>query len=234
MINEAIVLAGGLGTRLKGVIKDIPKPMAPINDIPFLQYLFNYLIKQGVERVVLAVGYRYEVIEDFFGSKYKSLELVYAIEYEPMGTGGGIANALQKTLNTTCFLLNGDTFFNVSLKDLYKKHESSKAQLTLSLKEMENFDRYGTVALDNNDRITLFNEKQPVTKGLINGGVYVITKSLFDDFKNTPKFSFEKDIMEAKVDQINMQAYISDGYFIDIGIPEDYKKAGVELPALFL
>jgi len=150
-----------------------------------------------------------------------------------MGTGGGIANALKKAKNNTCFLLNGDTFFNVDLKELFQKHESNQAQLTLSLKPMKNFDRYGTVALNQNEQIILFNEKKPITEGLINGGVYVIEKSIFEDYKDIPKFSFEKDIMEAKVNQIKMQAYISNGYFIDIGIPEDYKKAGIELPALF-
>ncbi len=233
MIKEAIILAGGLGTRLKDVINDIPKPMAPINSTPFIQYLFDYLIDQTITHTVLAVGYKYEIIEQYFGNKYKTLELSYAIEHEPLGTGGGIANALSLVKKDNCFLLNGDTFFDVKLKELYEQHQANGANLTLSLKEMLNFNRYGTVEFNKNNKITLFNEKKEVEKGFINGGVYIIAKQLFHTFSPGEKFSFEQDIMEKSINQYNVQAHVCNGYFIDIGIPEDYSKANTELPQIF-
>jgi len=233
MINEAIILAGGLGTRLKDVIKDIPKPMAPIDGKPFLHYVFQYLTRFPIERVILAVGYKYEVIEAIFGTNYLGIEIEYAIENEPLGTGGAIANALQLTKSDDVFLLNGDTFFDVGLNALYAHHQLSGSRLTLSLKPMQNFDRYGTVVLKGT-QITAFNEKKPVAKGLINGGVYVLNRALFSNPNLPSKFSFEKDIMEQSVLQFDMQAFFSDGYFIDIGIPEDYDRAQKEFPKIML
>lgn len=233
MINEAVILAGGLGTRLKGVINDIPKPMAPVNNTPFLQYLFEYLIKQNITHVVLAVGYKYEVIKTHFGNQYKTLKLNYAIEDTPLGTGGGIANAISQIISDQCLLLNGDTFFDVNLEALCNDHTQSDADLSLSLKEMHNFDRYGTVKFNESRIITSFNEKTAVNQGFINGGVYVLKKSIFDPFDAGQKFSFEKDILETKVNLLKINAHICSNYFIDIGIPKDYKKANIDLPRLF-
>lgn len=228
MINEAVILAGGLGTRLKGVISDMPKPMAPINDIPFIKYLFDYLQDFNIERIILSVGYKFEVIEDYFGNSYKNSELIYAIENEPLGTGGGIANALSYANSDQVFLLNGDTFFKVDLFDLYNFHLKCNSELTLSLKYLQNFDRYGSVKTDNS-KVVAFSEKQPLSEGYINGGVYVINKSIFKPHKQKKKFSFEKDIMESGIEKYSMHALICDRYFIDIGIPEDYELAQKEL-----
>lgn len=233
MIKEAIILAGGLGTRLKGVISNIPKPMAPINKTPFIQYLFEYLIDSKVTHVVLAVGYKYEVIQNHFGKTYKNLSISYAIENEPLGTGGGIANAISNIKGDKCFLLNGDTYFNVDLEQLSILHEENNSSLSLSLKEMNNFDRYGTVDFNTQNVITGFAEKRPLKKGFINGGVYALNKNIFDSYKPGEKFSFEKDIMEAKVNSLNMHALLCKGYFIDIGIPEDYNQAKIDLPEIF-
>ncbi len=233
MIKEAIILAGGLGTRLKGVINDIPKPMAPIGEKPFLTYLLDYLVGYGIQKVILAVGYKYEAIQNYYKSSFKGMKLEYAVEDEPMGTGGGIANALKFVSQPNVLLLNGDTFFQVNLEELCKHHESSNAAMTLSLKEMHDFDRYGTVLLDGS-RVISFQEKTRVHKGLINGGVYIFNTAIFNHPKLTGKFSFEKDVLEASVNKINMQGYCSDSYFIDIGVPEDYQKAQQELPELKL
>lgn len=229
--KEAIILAGGLGTRLKGVIKEIPKPMAPIDDKPFLYYLLRYLEKYNFTRAILSVGYKHEVIKKHFGDKFGDIELVYAVEEEPLGTGGGILNALNHAENKEVFLLNGDTFFDVNLSELYAFHQQNSSDLTLSIKPMKEFDRYGTVELSGN-RITQFNEKKYKVEGLINGGVYVLNKSIFNLVKTT-KFSFETDLMEKYPDQLNINGFKSEGYFIDIGIPEDYYKAKKELPQLF-
>lgn len=228
MIKEAIVLAGGLGTRLQSVVKDIPKPMADINGEPFLKYLFDYLINNGIESVVLSVGFRYEVIKDYFGNKYKNLELHYAVEDEPLGTGGGIMNALNFTHENLVYLINGDTFFNVNLKDLFLFHNQTKANFTLALKPMTNFDRYGTVEMDK-DRIIKFNEKHYKDKGLINGGIYILNKYLLETLPFAQKFSFEKDFLEKYLNHFFINGSIIDNYFIDIGIPDDYQRAQDEL-----
>lgn len=228
MIREAIVLAGGLGTRLQSVVKDIPKPMADINGEPFLKHLLDYLINNGIERAVLSVGFRYEAIKEYFGNNYKNLELHYAVEEEPLGTGGGIINALNYTRENLVYLINGDTFFNVNLQELFHFHNQSKADFTLALKPMINFDRYGTVEMDN-DRIIKFNEKQYKDKGLINGGIYILNKYLLETLPFALKFSFEKDFLENYLNQFFINGCIVDNYFIDIGIPEDYQRAQKEL-----
>jgi len=231
MLKEAIILAGGLGTRLQGVIKDIPKPMAPIGKKPFLTYLFKYLKYYNIDRVILSVGYKHEVIKKYYGNHYKGIDIEYAVENEPLGTGGGIANALKLTKNNEVFLLNGDTYFGVNLEALFTHHELLCADLTLSLKEMNDFDRYGTVDLDQS-KVIAFREKTKLSSGLINGGVYILNKRIFNDRQLPKIFSFEKDIMEAAISDYNIQAFRSDGYFIDIGIPEDYEKAQIELPKI--
>lgn len=231
MINEAIILAGGLGTRLSGIITDIPKPMAPIAQKPFLAYLLEYVSQFNINKIILAVGFKYKVIENYFGSNYKNIRLIYAVENQPLGTGGAILNALQNTQSQNVFLLNGDTFFDVDLNMLEKKHTQTNAHLTLSLKPLTNFDRYGTVELDNT-RVSAFIEKKNMASGLINGGVYALNKNIFDN--NLPlKFSFETDVMEKNVATKNIQSIICNNYFIDIGIPTDYNRAITELPQLF-
>jgi D-glycero-alpha-D-manno-heptose 1-phosphate guanylyltransferase len=230
----AIVLAGGLGTRLRSVITDMPKPMAPVNGKPFLHYIFLYLQKQGVTDVVLSVGYKHELIQDFFGEKYAGINIRYSIEQEPLGTGGGIAQAMAMT-GSDAFVLNGDTFFDVDLSDLYAFYQKTNAGIALALKRMHHFDRYGTVEIGNQNRVLQFHEKQFRHEGLINGGIYVISKGLFsmaEALGETPlpdRFSFEKDILEKHLIPLHFHGLEFQGYFIDIGIPEDYNKAQEDL-----
>lgn len=228
MITEAIILAGGLGTRLKGVVSDIPKPMAPINGVPFLKYLLEDVHQFGIKRIILAVGYKWEVIRDYFGDEFMGMKIIYAVENEPLGTGGGIKNAMEQLIGSDFFLLNGDTFFKVDLPVLEEHYNANQSDLCLSLKAMTNFDRYGTVSLEGN-QITAFQEKKPMTKGLINGGVYVLNTKIFDLAKDKKKFSFETDIMESGLEQFKVHGFISDSYFIDIGIPEDYQQAQMDI-----
>jgi D-glycero-alpha-D-manno-heptose 1-phosphate guanylyltransferase len=225
--KEAIILAGGLGTRLKGVISDIPKPMAPVANYPFLKYILDYLTKQGIERVVLSVGYKYEVIKDYFSDNYNNIKLVYSVEENPLGTGGGIRLAVDKLKGETVFIINGDTFFDVDLEAQELLALSSKSDLCLALKVMKGFDRYGSVELLEN-RIVNFKEKQFVEKGLINGGVYWLKKDLLNSFKSGEKFSFEQDVMEKELSNKVISGFVTDTYFIDIGIPEDYKQANID------
>lgn len=218
--TPVIILAGGFGTRLSAVVRDVPKPMAPINGKPFLHYVFKELQHQKIKSVVLSVGHLKEVIQDFFCSTYLGIDIQYAIEEEPLGTGGGIKHAFS-FVEDDAFVLNGDTFFDIDLSKLKNKD----VDISIALKPMFNFDRYGTVELNDENRIISFHEKKYCEHGLINGGVYYFKKSLFDKIETAKKFSFEKDILEKHLDELQIQGTVFDNYFIDIGIPEDYNKA---------
>ena len=221
--TPVIILAGGFGTRLSTVVKNVPKPMAPINGKPFLYYIFKELQHQKIKQVVLSVGHLKEVIQDYFQDKYLGISIQYAIENEPLGTGGGIKHAFN-FVEDDAFVLNGDTFFDIELSKLKK----TDADISIALKPMFNFDRYGTVELNNENRIVSFNEKKYCEHGLINGGVYYFKKSLFDKIETERKFSFEKDILEKHLHHLQIQGTVFDNYFIDIGIPEDYKQAQID------
>jgi len=225
---EAIILAGGTGTRLKSVVSDIPKPMAPVNNKPFLVYLFEYLLDQGITRAILSTGYKHEYIENYFGDSYKGIEIAYSVETEPLGTGGAIKKALELTSENMVYILNGDTFFKVDLNQFAQSHLESKSLLTFSLKMMENFDRYGIVKISQS-KVIGFEEKRPCKSGNINGGVYIANTSIFDNLDLPAKFSFENDFLDKYVEVFHFGYYLSDDYFIDIGIPEDYERAQREL-----
>lgn len=227
-IKEAIVLAGGFGTRLQGVVKDLPKPMAPINNIPFLAYQLNYLKSQGIERVVLSVGYLHETIIEYFNYNYNEMEIDYTIEKDALGTGGGIALALSKVKSNFAFVLNGDTMFRVNLLEMENFHFLQNADLTLALKKLDNIDRFGSVDLENH-RINGFLEKNAKKgAGFINGGIYIMEKNFFNKLNLSGKFSFEKDCLEKYFNTLNFNGFTSEAYFLDIGIPEDYEKANIE------
>ncbi len=229
MIKEAIILAGGMGTRLKSVITEIPKPMAPVGSKPFLAIILDNLNEQGVEHVILAVGYKYEVIESFFGKEYKNIQIDYAIEKEPLGTGGAVSLAINKLNHSAFFMMNGDTLFDVNLAKLGQFHTQQNADLSIALKPIANQDRYGLVRIDEDSKVIEFAEKQHIDKGLINGGVYVTTKQYVKSLNLPNKYSWEKDILELQSSKSNLYGFLSNSYFIDIGIPEDYARAQIEL-----
>lgn len=233
---EVIILAGGLGTRLRSVVSEVPKCMAPVAGKPFLWYLLKYLTRYDVDRVILSVGYLREVIMAWIDENGKEFPFAfdYAVEEEPLGTGGGIKLALEKANDPYVVVLNGDTFFDVNLDDLTRNHVVGKKAITLALKPMRDFNRYGTVDYDQiTGTILAFNEKKECKEGLINGGVYVINR-LAPIFEELPaKFSFETAVLEPQCAKSNLLGGVQDGYFIDIGIPEDYNKANVEFANLF-
>lgn len=217
-------MAGGFGTRIQSVVSDVPKPMAPVCGKPFLYHILQTLVQQGIKRMILAVGYKHEVIINHFGDKFQSADLIYSIEDEPLGTGGGIRKALELSVEEQVLIINGDTFFDLSFNELYRFHLSGNYDLTMCLKPMKQFDRYGTVTIEQN-RVTGMKEKEPCESGLINGGIYLFNKEIIEKFKVGSKFSFEKDFLEKEVSRLKFGACISDNYFIDIGIPEEYQKA---------
>ncbi len=226
-MNDVIILAGGLGTRLSHVVSDTQKTMAPVNGRPFLYYIAEYLIARGIQKLVFAVSYRSEQIREYFGNEYKGVKILYSEEAEPLGTGGAIKQALELCTSENVFILNGDTFFDVDFPALEKRHAALKADITLSVREVGCRDRSGVVVFDEEGNITAFNEKKAIDRGFINGGVYLVKRSITEKLPDG-KFSFETDVMEKLV--FRMAALPSDGYFIDIGVPSDFFRAQTEIP----
>jgi len=219
----AIVLAGGFGTRLKSVVKDVPKPLAPINNRAFLEYLFDYLRENGIKKVILSVGYRADLIQNHFGSSYRDISIEYIFEDTPLGTGGAIKKSLESVKESCNFILNGDSFFNIDLRAFKESFDREKADISIALKEMQNFDRYGLIELNQN-RVVEFKEKSFCKKGYINAGIYLVKSDILQNFESK-SFSFESDFLQKSIDSLNIRGFKSDGYFIDIGIPEDYERA---------
>lgn len=231
MIDEALILAGGLGTRLRGVINDLPKPLAPVGEKPFISYLLDFLLSYNIKNTIIASGFMHEAIEKQIGRKHGKLNIIYSPEEEPLGTGGAVLNALKHIRGNDFFILNGDTYFDVNLRELEKSYLRNKAVMSLAVKYMDDTSRYGSIIIED-DTITAFREKETSLDGFINGGVYVVNKEWFRASSPGKKFSLEKDILEKLAGKSKITAFPSDGYFIDIGIPEDYLKACSELPGM--
>ena len=226
---KAIVLAGGLGTRLSGITGDIPKPMAKVGARPFLEYLLDYLVEQGIEQAVLAVSHKWEVIREHFGDAYRGMSLNYSVEDEPLGTGGAIRQALESLADYDVVVLNGDTLFHVDLKGMANNHRNSGVRLSMALKRVADSGRFGCVEVSADGEIANFQEKSTGGPGWINGGVYMLNRDLFADFPMSERFSFEQDLVEPNIGRIQPRAFLSDAYFIDMGIPEDYVRAQHEI-----
>jgi D-glycero-alpha-D-manno-heptose 1-phosphate guanylyltransferase len=226
---EAIVLAGGLGTRLREAVPDLPKCMAPVAGRPFLSHVIDALRMQGVEHFIFSLGYKSGVIEEWLQENYPTLSYASVVEEEPLGTGGAIRLAIEKAKTENILVANGDTLFKIKIKELNAVHRSHNAECTLALKPMQNFDRYGVVELDGQGQIISFKEKRFYEDGLINGGVYLLNKEQFLKHRFPEKFSFEKDYLEKFYPGGRFYGSVQEGYFIDIGIPDDYQKAQVDL-----
>jgi len=218
---EAIILAGGLGTRLRGVVADLPKPMAPIAGRPFLAVLLDQLIEAGFSHAVLAVGYRHAAILDHFGASYRSLTLDYSIEGRPLGTGGAIRLALAKTDDAEVFVVNGDTFLQLDYEAMAAARTAANAALSIAVVEVDDAGRYGALQIEQR-RIIGFLEKGALGPGLINGGVYLVQRDLLNRFSLPATFSFETDLLMSHLKELRPLAFMAEGMFIDIGIPEDY------------
>jgi D-glycero-alpha-D-manno-heptose 1-phosphate guanylyltransferase len=226
-VREAIILAGGLGTRLRSEVPDLPKCMAPVAGRPFLFHVINHLRSQGIERFIFSVGYKSEIIENWLHDQYSSLDYVLAVEPGPLGTGGAIRFALDQCREENVLIANGDTLFLVNLEQLENMHDKNRADCTIALKPMVDFDRYGAVQTSEAGKITAFREKAHYDSGLINGGIYLLSRPAFQSLVFPEKFSFENDYLEKL--NANVYGYAEDAYFIDIGIPEDFRRANTEL-----
>lgn len=227
-MTEAIILAGGLGTRLRSTVPDLPKPMAPINGRPFLEHQMDYWIQQGVTRFVVSVGFLREKIMAHFQHQYRGFEVAYAEEVEPLGTGGGLLLAYQKLKGDRPFVvMNGDTFFEVDLDSLCAFHKKNNVIMTMALFKVSENDRYMGVQVSEDGYIQKFKAEQG-TSQFANGGVYLMNR---DAFKNVPwqagdKLSLEDDLFQHLLQSgQKMGGLLYDGRFIDIGVPSDYHRA---------
>jgi D-glycero-alpha-D-manno-heptose 1-phosphate guanylyltransferase len=231
-MDEAIVLCGGLGVRLRSVVSDVPKPMAPVGGRPFLEYPLEFLRRQGLSRVVLAVGYKREVIIDHFGAHWSGLEIDYAVETEPLGTGGGVRLAAARLKTDRALLLNGDSFLARPIKDLAAAI-GGDADLAVTVRPEPDTGRYGVCDLDG-DRLVGFRPGAPGQPGLINAGVYALRRDLFDGHALPKVFSFEQDFLAPRVARLRVKAVVATEPFIDIGLPESYALAQTFVPAASL
>jgi D-glycero-alpha-D-manno-heptose 1-phosphate guanylyltransferase len=238
IIKEAVILAGGLGTRLRDAVPELPKCMAPVGGRPFIHYVTDYFRKAGITHFIFALGYKSTYFEEFFATAFPQSAISGApgvtysvsLEQEPLGTGGAIRQACTQAKTDTALILNGDTFFGVDLAALSAFHTQKNADCSLSLKPMRNFDRFGVVELDGEQAVATFREKQHYTAGLINGGVYALNLPRFLAEGLPEKFSFEKDYLETG--HRRLYGLVQDSYFIDIGIPEDYRRVQDEINQL--
>jgi len=230
---QAIVLAGGLGTRLRSRVDNVPKPMAPVAGRPFLAWLLDRLDAQGFRRVILSVGYRRDMIVEAFGRRHGRIELDYALEETPLGTGGALRQALPRTrADEPVWVMNGDTYLHLSCRLMFEAHAvvaKTPHAITMALVEVEDSSRYGAVELGEG-RVARFLAEGVKARSLINAGTYLMRRDLFDGWQGPDTFSFEKDFLAPDIARLNIRPFVTTGWFLDIGTPADYDRAQCALP----
>jgi D-glycero-alpha-D-manno-heptose 1-phosphate guanylyltransferase len=225
---EAIVLVGGFGTRLRSVVGDRPKPMALLGERPFLAYLLDRLAAAGFTRVILGVGYLAEQIIDYFGNLYGGVEIVYSLETEPLGTGGALRLAFGSVVGDEVFALNGDTMCDVNYAEMAATARRTGTNIVIAVKYLEDTKRYGTVVVQG-EHADCFQEKNPDgPPGFINVGTYLIRRPAFLLFEREGAFSLEHDLLSPRIVELHPAVFPVNGYFIDIGVPEDYQRANYD------
>ncbi|MDD3845760.1 MAG: nucleotidyltransferase family protein [Syntrophorhabdaceae bacterium] len=220
---KTIILAGGMGTRLKNVLNNVPKPMAPVRGKPFLEYVILALAAQGFREIMLSIGYRKDVIRSHFGNGSKwGVGIVYSEEDTPLGTGGSVREALRTADEPHSLILNGDTFNQVDFREMEKHHLSHKRLATIGLIASDDTDRYGFVKINAASDILEFCEKSDRHSGYINRGAYIMDRTVLDHMPASGSFSLENDLFPELVPH-GMSGFISRGFFVDIGIPSTYR-----------
>lgn len=223
---EAIVLAGGFGTRLKQVVPDLPKPMAPVAGKPFLEIVLTSLARKGFRRVIMSLGHMADKVTSHFGDEYAGMELVYEIEETPLGTGGAVRQALARCKSDHAFVLNGDTFLDFEATDIDSHWKKNRKPIIVA-REVPDTARYG--CLDTREgRVAGFVEKGVGGRGLINAGCYVLPAKIMVGIALGESFSLETDFLAKAVGVQRFDLFVTNGYFIDIGVPEDYARAQSE------
>ena len=222
----AVILAGGLGKRLRPIVRDRPKPLAMVNSRPFITYLLDQLVDAGLKRVVLCTGYRGSQIKNYLGQHWRSLQLIYSQESTPLGTAGALRLACDYLSSETILVMNGDSYCNVPLATLWQTHQQYPKSSTLVLTRVHNVQRFGQVRLDSQNRVVKFEEKgQNTGPGLINAGIYLLQKT---DIKSIPSGQFvalETNLFIHLMTRRHFHGFLSPGPFIDIGLPTSYEKA---------
>lgn len=224
----AVILAGGLGTRLQSVVSKVPKPMAPVAGKPFLDVILRYWIDQGIKKFVISVGYKFESIVSYFGNLYRGIDIEYVIEKEPLGTGGGLLKVLSDSnINEQFLILNGDTFFSVDLVELENFHFKNKSKWSLALFKSSDRGRYMQFHLSPSNEIIDIMNCNSNDAFCSNGGVYLIDNKniIIKNSPNKKKFSLEADIISKNVGKNMLFGFYTDKTFLDIGIPRDYESS---------
>lgn len=229
-LMEAIVLAGGFGTRLKHVVPDLPKPMAPVAGKPFLEILLSELSRKGFKRIILSLGHMADKVVSHFGCEFNGVELIYEIEDSPLGTGGAVKQALQHCTEGHVFIFNGDTYLNLEVSEAERQWQNNNVPIIVA-KEVADTARYGRLMVENG-RIVGFSEKGVEGPGLINAGCYLLPVDALSAFEVGSAFSLEVDYFVKVVPEQHLEVFVTNGRFIDIGVPEDYSRAQAELASI--
>ncbi|HJR77974.1 MAG TPA: nucleotidyltransferase family protein [Nitrospiraceae bacterium] len=226
---EAIILAGGFGSRLRTLVPDVPKPLAPIRSRPFLEYLLDYLILEGFQQIIVAVGDRADSIIGHFKAQYRTLAIRYSRETSPLGTGGAIRCALKAARSENVFVLNGDTFAQIDYRRMLSQQQETATSMTMAVKYVEDVSRYGRVEICRG-QVKSLEFDGSLGGGYINAGVYLLPRRILEHDDLPEIFSFERDFLAPRIQHVRPRAFVMSGYFIDIGVPRDYQRAQKELP----
>ena len=222
--DEAIVLVGGMGTRLRGVVSDLPKPLAPVAGRPFLAWVLDHLAETGMRRVILAAGYMAEKVQQAIGSRWQSLQVDYSVESQPLGTGGALRQACAMLDGNAVHLLNGDTFLRYRPDALADAVIAAGGRIGMALAQVPDVARYGAVDCVHG-RVTGFREKGQTGAGYINAGCYFLTEAALAALPIEPQYSFETRVLGPASAAGTVCGYTATSGFIDIGVPEDYERA---------
>jgi D-glycero-alpha-D-manno-heptose 1-phosphate guanylyltransferase len=233
MVKTAIILAGGFGTRLRSVVSNVPKPMAPIDGKPFLQYQLDYLINQGISTIHLAVGYKHEIVSQYFGKHFRGASLIYSVEHQPLGTGGALINVLRSIKNDgPLIIVNGDTYFPIDIMKFGSLCESNSADWGIALFRSADLDRYTGVVLGANGSVISLKHRKKNQTSLVNGGIYWLNpktgfnQAYLKTFQENSIISLEDQLLPSAISlKQRIFGYEMDNVFIDIGVPEDYHRA---------
>jgi D-glycero-alpha-D-manno-heptose 1-phosphate guanylyltransferase len=220
---EAIILAGGFGTRLKEAVPDLPKPMAPIKGKPFLAYLLENLSQKGFKRAILSLGYMPEKIIDYFGTSFNGIEIIYSVEKETLGTGGATKLALERCTQDHVYVINGDTYLDFEIEEIELLWHKNHQPMIVGV-NVENTSRYGSLEIVDG-RVISFKEKAFIKSGPINAGCYIFRRAQLENCVGNELFSLESDFLANEVRNESFYYFSSRGKFLDIGIPEDYEAA---------
>jgi NDP-sugar pyrophosphorylase family protein len=222
---DSAILVGGLGTRLRSVLQDRPKPLAPVNDRPFVAYLLDQLAEANLDHVVLCTGYGAEQVRSALGDHYRSLEIEYSQEPAALGTAGALQFAVPHFRSDTVLVLNGDSHCDVNLNAFVDWHRQRQANASIVLTEVDDAGRFGSVETNPAGTIVKFGEKLTTqASGWVNAGIYLIARQLIEEIPQARAVSLERDVFPTWIGR-GFCGYRHDGVFLDIGTPESYAQA---------